>query len=238
MYKLGYVIFALLILISCGRDKNNQSESALQHSAWIESFNDSVSKIRVEMEEINNNITLNQNNISTLLPKFEVIDNPRFVEKYSVYKGWKDYDTGAKTGVLLRLSENSSLELIATLQGGIFDRISVQINSESLYSTVVPYDKALNYRIGNTNIVAFKGKEIDEICRLIANNIDSEVKFSFIGNKKQKTITLNKEQKEMISETFHLWECNNNINKGNLRLQLLSEKLKIYESRIQRENNN
>ena len=235
MKKIGYLILSLGLLCSCS-GKEKKSEAAQHRAAWIESFSDSTAAIRSEMEQINNNIINYQTNINSLLPYFEVIDNPKFVEKYSVYKGWKNYDTGAKTGVLLRLCENSSLEFIATLQGGYFDKITVTVAGETLSSAVVPYDKALNYRIGNTNIVGFKGSEIDSICQLISMNKNSDVKLTCVGKTVQKTIILTKEQKDMIDATYKLWSCNNNINKGNLRLQLLAEKLKIFENRIQQYN--
>ena len=139
MKKIGYLILSFGLLCSCS-GKEKQSEVAQQRAAWIKSFKDSTTAIRSEMEQINTDICKYQNDISVLLSDFEVIDNPKYVEKYSVYKGWKDYDTGAKTGILLRLCENSTLELIATLQGGYFDKISVTVENESLSSEIVPYD--------------------------------------------------------------------------------------------------
>lgn len=234
MKKIMFAMVAFAILTSCGNTGKEPSEAAQKHSSWIESLEDSVKNLQSEMERINAEIDMNKNRVDSLLPMFDVIDNPRYVEKYSVYKGWKNYDTGSKTGVLIRLCENATLEMIATWQGGFFDHVNLLAEGETVSTGVVPYDKALNYRIGSTNIVAFKGKEVNDICRLVSDNESADVKMTFVGNKSQKTIVLTKTQKEMIAATFRLWNCSNEVNLGNMRLQLLAEKMKIFETHIQK----
>lgn len=231
MKKIFLTIATILLLVGCG-DGSRQKDAADKRASWIESMQDSTVAISDEMEFVNSQIEENKQRVDSMLPMFEVVDNSRYVESYTVYRGWKNYDTGAKTGLIVRLRENTVLELVATCREAFFDYVGIEVGAETASSDVVPYDKALNYRIGNTNIVAFSGDKIEELCRIVSENEGKEIKFFFRGNKATKSIVLTAKQKEMIAGTYRLWKFNEDARRGNMQLQFLANKLEIFKKLI------
>ena len=229
-HLLGISLLAVAALCSCSNNEK-KSEASQRHDAWVASLNDSLQAAR---DAINQNTLTMQSldsTVNTLISGFEQTSNPKLVEQYVVAKGYANYDTSSRTGLIARITESGAFELVATLKSGSFDRIAVSSNGESRESDVVAYDKALNSRIGGTSIVAFKGAKADSIGELIHLNSSGDIVVAFKGGKGG-AAKLDKQQKSMIARTWEYYNTMREIDRLQRQSLLLNEKCKIIETRI------
>lgn len=170
--------------------------------------------------------------INRLSSHFTKTSNPKLVENYIITNDFVNYDTESNTGLIARITESNEFELIATLRGGSFNQIMVSDAQSAVKSSVVNYDKALNYKIGSTNIVAFKDAKSDSIGRLISDNEDANLKLKFINNSTSQSVSFSAKQKAMISRTWQYYNAIREKERLERQSLLLTEKAKILETRI------
>ena len=226
---------ALILMLSCTSRNKGESEVMKQHVSWVESLNDSLIQVITELENNTRMVAQLDSAIMGMTNDFEQTQNPKFVEQYLYKKGYAVYDVESNTGMIARITEDNHFELIATLKCGSFNQISVSDAKSVVESGVVNYDKALNYKIGSTNIVAFKDAKSDSIGRFITENEFANLRLKFINNSTSQTINLSAEQKSMIS---HTWKYFNAIRDKEIlerKSLFLAEKAKIIETRINRD---
>lgn len=232
--KINIVFSALLLLatVSCSPDSKKPTDAANKHAQWVNSLSDTLIKVRQEMSDNIMLIASLDSAINKLSSHFTKTSNPKLVENYIVTNDFVNYDTESKTGMIARITEDNHFELIATLKGGSFNQIMVSNGQSAVESSVVEYDKALNHKIGSTNIVAFKDAKSDSIGQLINNNEAANLKLKFINNSTSQSVSLSAEQKSMISRTWQYYNAIHEKERLERQSLLLSEKAKILETRI------
>ena len=199
---LFYVVPALTILSLVGCKKVKTPEAALEREKWIAGFTDSVDYYKKRSEQLQQQLDIVNNKINGLLGNFEYIKKPREVTGYYLLKGWSKKIPFTSTGIYARINDNEKLELIATLAGSTFNRISVG----GFYSETVPHDQAFNYRHERFNTVYFSGGKVDTIVNYIADNAQDKLNLEFIEGGKRKNFLLPSDEKDMIAQTWKLFE--------------------------------
>ncbi len=215
-------IFCLLLAGGCVSRKEQPSK----HKEWLESLNDSIADMRMSIDSINYLISELNDSVAGMLGSFERVDNPRYVEGFTIFKGWSKKYPLTSTGLVARMKDDENLELIAALRGGTFTEIDVAAGGEHARSETMPYDKALNYRSGNLNTVAFSGGKADTIAMLIAGNPNVEVIVTFSGKNSHK---LTAGEKEMIGATYRLVAANKESKRLQRILPVAQEKIRVME---------
>ena len=218
-------IFSLpLIVCSCQVKK---PEASQEREKWLLSLNDSIAFYKAEIDSASSALDKLNSEIGNMMPEFVHVSNPREVEGYYIYQGWKEKYPLTSTELAARISENEGLELIAALTGGVFDRISVEADGGKAFSATVPHDQALNYRAGNINTVCFTGAEADSVASFISSHEDSRVILSYIGGAKPVSITLSPDTKKMISATWQLYSAQKESHQLEKMMPLLSRKIDL-----------
>ena len=232
--KINIVFSALLLLAtaSCSPDSKKPTDAANKHAQWVNSLSDTLIKVRQEMDDNIMLIASLDSSINKLSSHFTKTSNPKLVENYIITNDFVNYDTESNTGLIARITEDNHFELIATLKGGSFNQIMVSDGQSAVESSVVNYDKALNHKIGSTNIVAFKDAKSDSIGQLINNNEAANLKLKFINNSSSQSVNLSAKQKSMISRTWQYYNAIREKERLERQSLLLSEKAKILETRI------
>ncbi|MDE5875051.1 MAG: hypothetical protein K2H15_05340 [Muribaculaceae bacterium] len=221
---LSVSMFSILCLgVSCAKVK--KPEAARQHEEWIESLNDSIAIYKAQADSTSALLSTLQSRVGSLMPDFEHVSNPREVEGYYVFKGWKNRFPLSGTGMVARISENEGFELLAALSGGVFNQISVSSSGESVKSAVVPHDQALNYRAGNLNTVCFFGNEADLVGEFISGHSNAHINVAFLGGAKPSSFTLPPDAREMIAATWQLYSTQKQMHQLEKSLPLLSRKI-------------
>ena len=224
----------LLLLSACGSKK--ESETRNSHKAWIESFQDSISNYKKLISENDEKLSECNLKINELLENFEYISNPKMVEGYYIVKGWNSKLPFTSTAVYARINEGESLEVIATLAGGVFDKITVSDSNSEASSGVVPNDQALNYRHSGYTTVCFSGEGAENIAKFIAENKHRELKLSFLEYSTKKQYVIPESQKEMIATTWNLFEIQKRQKEYQKMLWYYSRKIDTFVRMT--ENNN
>lgn len=204
--KTRYFILLLIlsVVLSFGCSRLKKPEALTEREAWIESFKDSIEYYNNKITSIESNLSEANNRMGTLLDKFEYVSNPRQVTGYYILKGWNSKIPFQTTAIYARLSDDEKIELIATLSGGVFNRISVTNGSEEVSSGVVPHDQALNYRHTGYNTVCFSGTASDSVAEFISKNHNSKLSLIFQNGTNNHTFVIPENEKSMISETWEL----------------------------------
>lgn len=215
-------VFCLFLVGGCA----NKKEQPSKHKEWLESLNDSIADMRMSIDSINYLISELNDSVAGMLENFERVDNARYVEGFTIFKGWSKKYPLTSTGLVARMTEDENLELVAALKGGTFTEINVAAGGEQARSETMPHDQALNYRSGNLNTVAFSGGKADTIAMLIAGNPDAEITVAFSGKKAHK---LTAGEKEMIGATYRLVAANKESKKLQRILPITQEKIRVME---------
>lgn len=204
--KTGYLIFTLLAaLVSTSSCSVKKTKAEEEREKWLYSLNDSISKYKSEMESATSALSASQTEVGEMIPNFEHVSNPREVEGYYIYNGWKSRYPLQQTGLIARITEDERFELIAVLSGGHFNQISVSGGSGEASSKVVPHDQALNYRAGNLNTVCFYGSAADSVGMYISDNMPDNLTVVYRDGGKTTTFKLPADEKQMIAATYQLY---------------------------------
>ena len=213
---------SIILILNCGCKKIQKPQAAIERENWIASFEDSVKLYKDKSVEIENNISSMQSILNTELESFEMVKKPREVSGYYILKGWNQRLPFTTTALYARINENEKLELIATLAGKTFNRISVG----GVMSEIVPHDQAFNYRHERFNTVYFTGDKADSIAQYISMHIDSKLNLEFLEGAKKNNFNLPNDQKEMIAKTWNLYNTQ-------LKIKHLQKELWLYSRKIE-----
>lgn len=210
---------------SCIRLK--KPEATDRREEWILSMNDSIARYKAQADSASDALTALRERIGSLISEFEYVSNPREVEGYYVYKGWKNSYPLTSTEVVARISEGEGFELIAALEGGVFNQIRVSAGGYSVNSAVVPHDQALNYRAGNLNTVCFTGAQADSVGAFISGNTNQKIEVSYLGGAKPRSVSLKPGNQKMIAATWNLYTAQKESHRLEKMLPLLSRKVDL-----------
>lgn len=219
------VSIALVLLTGCAK-KSDSGEKA--HVSYKEALEDSIKNVTTQIDSCNDMADILSDKVSNLLPEFRAVNKAREVEGYMIFQGWENRYPLQSTGLVARLSASRQLELVAVLNGGVFDRIRVNVPSTSVESDIVPYDQAMNYRQGGRNTVLFVGNEADSIASLIADNELNPITVTFLnGGRTTGSWKMSNDYAKMITITWLLYSSNIEQQKLTQKSLLLTEKLKL-----------
>lgn len=215
--------FLLVSASSCSLKKPKAEE---ERENWIYSLNDSIAKYKNEIETATSELSSSQAEVGELISNFDYISNPREVEGYYIYNGWKNRYPLKQTGIVARITEDERFELIAVLSGGgHFNQIAVSGGDGEASTKVVPHDQALNYRAGNLNTVCFYGGAADSVGMYIAENMPDKLTVTYLDGKKTGSFTIPAEQKEMVAATYQLYAAKRANTRLEGKIPMLSRKI-------------
>lgn len=224
------ISLSLILVFICGSCRKLKTpEAVAERESWIAGFKDSVEFYEKRMTEIE--IHLNQVNdqINSMLEEFEYVNNPKEVSGYYILKGWKNKLPLTKTGIYARINENEKLEMIATLAGSTFNRISVGEENNKFLSEVVPNDQAFNYRHKGYNTVYFSGGKADTIAQYIAAHRNDKVDLNFIEGSKTTRFLIPTDEKEMIAKTSDFFDVKSQAAQLQKELWINSRKVATFK---------
>lgn len=159
MKRLLIPILSALLLAACGGGGKGD-ETKAREEAWHQSLTDTLNSVRNEMTVTQTRLDSLQKSIAEMLPLFTVVEDPRLVEGYTVYKGHQIPGEVSKPTLSARILKNGQLELICTYPGGsrkVFSKgeseeIGARIASEQSGNTSVTYiDNGAERRIALTH---------------------------------------------------------------------------------------
>lgn len=220
-------LLSIMLFAACGGEKRTAAAEA--HDAWLMSLNDSIDALRQQAEQANAEITRLHEEVDNILPDFERVDNPRYVEGFTIYKGWSGKYPLTATGMIARVTESGEMELIAALNGGRFKSLVVDAGGDNARTAEVPFDQALNYKAGNLNTVAFTGGKADTVAMTVAMHPDADVMVTFLNGSKVASHKLTGPEKEMIAATWRLTDTYRRARLLERELPLIQQKIMIYE---------
>lgn len=233
-YPLFSLFVAALSLSACGGSKKTEAE--LQREAWLESLNDSIALYQKQMEQVTAELSEVQRKVGEMVGDFDYVNNPREVEGYYIYKGWKNRYPLSQTGLVARITEEERFELIATLTGSVFNEIAASSGPETASSGIVPHDQALNYRAGNLNKVCFSGEKADSVGALIAAHESEPVTLCYLEGALSKPSKLPEDCRRMVAATWKLYSQQKKAHSLEKEMTRLSGKISACRRLL--ENNN
>lgn len=211
-----------LLLPSC---KVKTPAAVEEREKWLLSLNDSITKYEKEKKEVEAELLDAREKVGGIVGYFDYVNNPREVEGYYIFSGWKEHYPMLKTALLARVTQDERFELIATLTGGHFNEIGVSAAGETVASEVVPHDQALNYRAGDLNTVYFTGEKADSVGHFIAAHSTDAITVIYLDQSKTGTLLLPSDQKQMITRTWELYAAQKNLHSLEKELPRLSGKI-------------
>ncbi|MDE6339176.1 MAG: hypothetical protein K2K97_05245, partial [Muribaculaceae bacterium] len=182
--SLYSLVLPLAILCSCSGNGAKDRERA--QNEYRQALTDSIDVARRGIDSCENQLKITSDQVNTWMRDFTVVNNPREVESYYIFQGWQNRYPLQSTGLVARISNGETLELIAALKGSTFNSITVEAEQKSASSAVVPHDQALNYRRDGLNTIMFSGPEAGAVAELIGDNELNNVTVIFLENGKVK----------------------------------------------------
>lgn len=219
-----YIAMILLLALGAGCSPK-KPEATVKREKWLASLHDSIASYQKQTEEVNIRLGEARDKVGSLVGSFDYVSNPREVEGYYIYSGWKGRYPLKTTGLVARVTEDERFELIATLTGAHFNEIVVAAGSDASQSEVVPHDQALNYRAGSLNTVCFSGEKADSIGALIASRESSEIKVTYLNGKRTGTLILPENEKAMIAATWRLYDSQRTLHSYEKEIPRLAGKI-------------
>lgn len=234
-FKTISLIFSLsLILSSTACHKVKKTDAEIERENWIAGFTDSIDYYQEHSRQLQSQLDVLNTKIGGMLEDFELIKNPREVSGYYLVKGWNKKIPFTSTAIYARINENEKFEMIATLAGGTFNKISVG----GLESETVPHDQAFNFRHERFNSVYFTGGKIDTIAEYIAHHNEDKINLEYIeGNKIKRKFDIPKDEKDMISQTWNLYSAKRAALTLEKEIWLSSHKIDTFRRIMEEENN-
>lgn len=230
MICLGLAMAAMMPLTSC----TGNSDKDKARREYVSGLNDSIQALKSEIDSCNAQISILQEQQDVWLRDFTTVSNSREAAPYMIFNGFQDKYPPTSTGLIARLAENGQFELIASLKGARFDRITVTSDSESATSDVVPADQALNYTADGLTTVLFTGTRADSIGRLIADNDLNNIRVVYLNGNPVSTWSLPVSYRNMIMASFQLYDAQRTIGRLERRVPLLNRKidlLRVHQDR-------
>lgn len=221
-YLIIPLALAAVILPGC---KVKTPEAVKERDAWIASLDDSIAIYEKQREEVEAGLSAARERVGTMVSHFDYVNNPRQVEGFYIFSGWKNRYPMKQTALVARVTEDIRFELIATLTGAHFNEIGVSCDGITVASEVVPHDQAFNYRAGNLNTVSFTGAKADSIGAFIAQHCNGAITVSYLDGKRTGSLTLPSDEKQMIARTWELYAAQRDMHTLEKELPRLSGKI-------------
>lgn len=201
--KHFFLAIPLALLAACSStDKAADSAASTaarvdRRAEWITALRDSVDSLQRTYNATLDYADASRAEFEALLERFEIVNDPMLVEQYRVVRGWKDYDTTGRQGVLSRVLEDGTIEIVATIAGD-FNSISISNGHESVSTSPVPAGDALHTNIGNLTRVAFNNSA--DVAEFVYSHKAEPLKIAFSNGK---SFDLSQAQKDMIADTYN-----------------------------------
>lgn len=225
---------ACFSLLSCSKVQKTEAEK--EREEWIAGFTDSIDFYQKRMQDADMKLQDLNAKINSYLEKFEFVENPREVQGYYILKEWKSKIPFTTTSLYARINKNEKLELIATLAGATFNQIEVESGNDYAKSEIVPHDQAFNYRHERFNTVYFSGGKADTVALFINRNRNNSITLDFLQGNIKKQSPLDKNQKEMISMTWDLFEAQTQARELQKEYWISSKKIETFRRIMEMQN--
>ncbi|MCH5224090.1 MAG: hypothetical protein J1E82_08605 [Muribaculaceae bacterium] len=232
--KTRHILPMIAIVAFMGCNKVKTPEASIEREQWIGSFSDSIAKYQQRLAEINVGLNELNEQLGRELNNFSHVSNPREVTGYYILKGWEGKVPMTSTGIYARISEDEKLELIATLSGGTFNRITVSGSEGTISSQTVPHDQALNYRQSGYNTVCFIGNASDSVAQFIAQHKNERLTLNFLGGSQKKAFVIPENEKDMIARSCNLLNVQQEQKQLQKELWITSRRLDVFQQKLEK----
>lgn len=235
MTTKSFILAPAVVLLCCtacsgpaGRGEKSPSQIEQRYAAWLTSLNDSVDSLQNLYNISEQRLAELRANVDSSQQLYEVVADPVLVEKYRVPRGWRGYDSTRGTGILARLLEDGTVEVIATHSGAPFSAITLSCDGESISSATVPPDGSLNTTNGGVTRVAFN--DALSLARFVADRVSKPVTLSFSG---RGSIKLSDRQKKMMSDVAALPTALKEVNELERNMPVIYNKIQVFRNKIE-----
>lgn len=233
-----FVASLALASASCGKGGGGSADSltpaARQRARMRDSLRDSVALYGARASALQAEIDTLATQFDTLLAQFEIDDRKEYVEHYRVARGWRGYDTMSRTGLLARMLEDGSIELIATSTSAPFTSISLSSGGDSANTASVSPGSGLNYTVGGVTRVAFAGADARSLCDFAARHEGSLLTLTFHGKGTQ-TLTLSAEQCAMLSLMARATDTKERLDRLEREHMVAFNKWQLYTAEVNKD---
>ena len=238
MKKLLYtLLIPAALLASCAHNGAKEREKA--QNDYKQALADSIESAKLGIDSCENQLQITSDQVNTWMRDFTVVSNPREVESYYIFNGWQNRYPLQSTGLVARISNGETLELIAALKGSTFNSITVESGEHSASSAVVPHDQALNYRREGLNTVMFSGEEANSVAEMIADNELNNITVIFNENGKVKgKWQMPADYKKMVSATWLLYSARRKQMNLEGTMRMLNAKINILRGHLDKDGDN
>lgn len=202
LFIIPISIMLFMSTSSCHNVKKTDSE--IEREKWIAGFTDSIEYYQEHSRQLQNRLDILNTKIAGLLEDFDLVKSAKEIKGFYILKGWNKKIPFTSTSIYARISESEKFEMIATLAGNTFNKISVG----GFESETVPHDQAFNYRHERFNTVYFTGGKADTIADYISSHHMDKLSLAFLeGSKIRQNFIIPNDEKDMIAQTWDLYEA-------------------------------
>lgn len=206
---------------------NNVTEQINPHHKAISVLKDSVASLQRQDSVLSCDIEQVAMRFSSLMSDFKIINDPLLVEPYRVLSGWEKHDTYSKPGIMARVLEDSSIEVIVTAAAD-FSSIILSCQDESVNSATVPAGNALHKTIGAYTRVAFNNDE--RLAQFVAEHVNETVRLRCNSGQE---FELSQAQKQMMADNYNFASTQRHLTELDRQKTVISNKLHYYEQKLQ-----
>lgn len=180
-----------------------------------------------EMEENDSLLAIASWQVDSLSSLFKTVSDEDLVEPYKVIKTSAG-DLFSKNGIEARLTQDGGFYLISSLNGNPIKHTSVSLNTVSAKAAtaVVPYDDAINYRSGNSEMITFSSERCDTLGRFAVDNDNVRLTLIFHGKRDYKT-QLSAKETHAIADTYRMADAISRKTALSKQQELLRAKLQL-----------
>ena len=175
-----------------------KSDKAVERERWIESLNDSVALYKSQIDSATSRLEELHDNVGLMLQDFEYVNNPREVEGYYIYKGWRQRYPLQGNGLVARISKDEGLELIACHKGAPFTSVALSGGD---------------------------GAAVDSVAMYISDNQAQKLTVTLLNGKACGSFTLSQDAARMISATWQLYSSQKQCEKLEREIPLLNRRI-------------
>lgn len=197
-----------------------------RRQAWCASLRDSVESLQGEYDACQEQVESLRGRFASLLDRFEIVDDPMLVEPYRVAKGWRGYDTTGRQGVLSRVLEDGSIEMVVTAAGD-FSSMTLSSGGGSVSSQTVPAGSSLHTSMGQLTRVAFNNAA--PLAAFVAEHVDDPVTMTLSSGK---SFPLSGAQRRMIADTWEFSALLDRIHELEKRESVIYNKLQLCRAKV------
>ena len=180
-----------------------------------------------EMEQTDSLLAVASWQVDSLAPLFKTIADEKLVEPYRVIKSATG-DLFSTTGIECRLTQAGEFYMISSLNGNPVKHTSVSLSSQAERATTdnIPYDDAINYRSGNSEMITFTSTRCDTLGRFAIAHDNVKLTLTFHG-KRDYSMTLSPKAVHSIADTYRMADAISRKNTLMKRQELLRAKLQL-----------